>query len=114
MWVQGQISSAGICALEQHVFPGLAAVGGAEYATLLVRPKGMPQGRYVDNVRVVRMDANTRDVARVLQPEVRPGLAAIGGFVYTIAVRHIEANAGFTHTGIDDIGVGVGDSQSAH
>ena len=111
MWIQREISRAGICTLKQHVFPGLTAVSGAEYATVLVRAKGMPQGRYIDDVRVVWMDTNTRDVACILQPEMHPGLAAIGRFVYTIAVRHIEANAGFTHTGIDDIRVGVGDSQ---
>jgi hypothetical protein len=38
-------------------------------------------------------DANAGDVARVGQPEVRPGLAAVCGLVHAIAVGHIEAHA---------------------
>src|SRR5687768_3646393 len=96
------------------MLPDLPAVGGAEYATLLVGAEGVAQGRHVDDVRVVWMETHARDVACVLEPEMRPGLATICGFVDSVTVRHIEADAGLTHASVNDIGVRLSNRDSAH
>ena len=70
--------------LRQHALPGLAAVGGAIDAALLVRAERMAEHRGVGDVGIRRMDDHRADLARLL-PDVLPGLAGVGRFVDAVA-----------------------------
>ncbi len=48
----------------------------------------------VDDVGILRIDDDPADLARVLQADVRPGRAAIGGFIDAVAGRQIGTNIG--------------------
>src|SRR5215211_6359707 len=98
----------------EHLLPTLAAIGRAEDAALGVRPPDVPERRDVDEVGVLRVDADAGDVAGVGEAAVRPGLAAIGGLVDTVAVRDVAANRRLAHPDVDHIRVALGDGNRAH
>ena len=77
------------------LLPILAAIGRAEDAALLIPPKGMPQRRHKDRVRILRVNANLADVARVFQADMLPAAPGVGGLVNTVAMRDINADRRF-------------------
>ena len=83
-----------------------AAIGRFEDAALLVRPKRMPQSRDPDRIGIVRVDPDLADVARLLQPDVRPGSPLVRALVDPVAVRDVDPDRGFARAGINDIGIG--------
>ncbi|MEI2616302.1 MAG: hypothetical protein V9F06_01525 [Thermomicrobiales bacterium] len=48
------------------------------------------------------------------QPEVLPGLAAVGGLVDAVAVGDVAADGRLAHADVDDVGVGLGNGDRAH
>ncbi|GBD16679.1 hypothetical protein HRbin26_01582 [bacterium HR26] len=104
--IHRDVVAAGVRALVEHLLPGLAAIGRAEDAALLVGPEGMAERRHVDDVRVARVDHDLADVAGVGEPAVDPGTAGIRGLVDAIAVGDVVADAGLAGADIDDVGVG--------
>ena len=67
-----------------------------------------------DKVRVIGVNANARDVPRILKPQVRPGHAAVRGPVYAVSVGYVAPNARLSGAHIDDVGVRLGYSYGAH
>src|SRR6267378_2743618 len=59
------------------------------------------------------MDDDLADVARVLQSNVIPGLAAVVRTIDASAEGDVAANAGFAGADINYIGTGVGDRDAA-
>src|SRR5688572_12629546 len=59
----------------------------------------------VDLLRVTWVDDDARDVARVGEAEVLPGLAAVGGLVDAIAERDRVADVGFARADVDHVGI---------
>ena len=112
--VDGEIDRAGVLALEQHAVPGLAAVPRPVDSPLVVRPEDVAQCRHVDEVGVVRMHADAADVPRVAEPQVTPGLAAVGRPVDAVAVRQVAPDGGLARTDVQHIRVGVGYREGAH
>ena len=106
--VHGQVDGARPVAFVEHLFPGIPAVAGPEDAALIVGSKRVAQGSHVHQVRVLRMDPDPGHVARVRQADVLPGLAAVGGLVYTVAVGDVVADAALAGPYVDHVGVGVG------
>ena len=92
-------------ALVEYLLPGAAAVRGAENATLLVGAVGVAHGCRVDQVRVLGMYAHSGDVVSVFEAQVGPGLTAVGGAVYPVAVADVGAEAGFPSAYVDDVGI---------
>ena len=70
----------------QHALPRLPAIARAEHAALGVGPMRVPERRDVHGVGILGMDAELPDVARALEPEVRPGLARVGRAIHAVAV----------------------------
>src|SRR6266700_1830181 len=66
----------------------------------------MTQCRDESDIRVLRMDGNAADRARVAQASERPGFARVDGFVHAVSVNDVAANAGLTCAGIDHVGIG--------
>src|ERR1035441_10366347 len=98
---------AGAVVLEQNFLPGLAAIGSAKDAALGVRTKCVSEGGDKSDVRIARVDDDRTDVARVLEADIRPGAAGVGGFVNSITVRDIAAKAGFAASRVQYVGIGV-------
>ena len=86
-------------------FPGLAAIARAKDAALNVGAIGMSQRRHKSHVCVFRIDHQRADMLAVFQADVRPALAAVNGFVHSIAVGDIAANAGLAGAHIDHVGI---------
>jgi hypothetical protein len=66
----------------------------------------MAQRPDVDDVRILRINHDPADLARLLQADVRPGRAAIRGFVDAVAGREIGTNVGLAGSGVNGFGVG--------
>ena len=84
--VEGDVDGAGVGVLEEHLLPGLAAVGRAVDAALRVRAEGVAEHGREGDVGVGRVDDHRADLALLL-PDVLPGLAGVGRFVDAVARR---------------------------
>ena len=80
-----EIDDARLVVDEERLLPRLAAVLGHEQAALGVGREEVAHRGDVDDVRVLRMDEDARDVVRVAQAHVRPRLARVGRLVDAVA-----------------------------
>ena len=110
--VHGQVHGAGFFAAVEHFVPGVAAVSGAEDAALGVGSEDVAQGCHVDQIGVLRVDADFADVAGFFEADVAPARTAVGRFVDAVAIGDIEADIGLAGAGVKNVGVGLGQSQS--
>ena len=85
-----QIRDADFWTLIENFGPMLSAVDGFVDATLLVRTVDMSQSADIDESRVLRVDDDPADMARVLQSDVEPASTAIDGLVDTVAEGESE------------------------
>ena len=113
MRIEGYIDAAGVLVLEQDLGPGLAAVGGAEDAALLIRPVRMPKRSHENDAGIARVDDQLADRAGVAQAHVLPGFARVERFVDAVAGGGIAADAAFAGADIDDVGIGRRHGQAA-
>ena len=88
------IAPARLVVHKERALPGLAAVGGLEDATLVVRPEGRPQCGQPHRVRGVGMHLDAADLARVLEPHELPGLPGIRRLVDTAPDDDVRADGG--------------------
>ena len=65
----------------------------------------MAQNCCVNNVRIVGVDADSGNTARIGQPFVFPGFTAINRFPNSVSVRDVPANGDFAAANIDDVGI---------
>src|SRR5262249_11394278 len=82
--VEADVGRPGVGVLEEDFFPGLAAVGGAVDAPLLVGAEGVAEHGGVGGVGVVRVHDDRADLA-FLDPDALPGLAGVHGLVNAVA-----------------------------
>ncbi len=92
---------------------GLAAVDGAEDATLVVRTVGMAEHGHEQAVGIFGIDEDGRDLLAVAQTEMLPRLAAVGRFVHAVADGKIGPLQTFAAADIDDVGIGGRDGERA-
>ncbi len=104
--VEFHVDRAGSVVKVEHLRPRLASIGSAEEAALGIGAKGVAHGGDQDRVRVARMHNHAADVPRIAQPDVLPGLAGIGGFVDSVTVGDVAAQAGLAAAHVDGVGVG--------
>ncbi len=103
--VHGEIDRARHVATAQDLLPALAAVPGAIDAALRIGTEYVAQGRDIDEIGVLRMDADAANELAVLQTDITPRAAGIGRLVQAIAVGDVEADRRLAGTGIDHVGV---------
>ena len=106
--IEDEVDGAGFVALVEDLLPSLAAVGGTEDAALFIGAGHVAERGDVDDVGILRMDADAADLLGVGESDVFPGAAGVGRFVDTVAVRGIAADAAFAHAGVDHVGIGIG------
>ena len=63
----------------------------------------MAQRCDIRDVGVLGAHADARDLARCLEPEVRPRAAAVGGAIHTIAMRDVAAHRCLAHAHIHHV-----------
>src|SRR5262249_54852734 len=66
------------------------------------------------DVRVARIDDHLADLPRVVETEMRPGLAGVAGSVHTVAVRDLRPHVRLAGADIDDVGIRRGDGNRAN
>ncbi len=113
MRVGHQIDRPGVGIPVEHLLPGVPAIGAPKDAPLLVGARGVSHGGHQNHVGIVRIHDDLRDMARILETDVHPGLATVHGFVDTVAVGDIAAQARLAGTHIDDVGIGRRDRNRA-
>ncbi len=113
MRIENDVAAARAVAEVENFLPGFAAITRAEDAALGVRAVGVPESGDKGDIGIRRMDDDLADVARVLQSNVVPSLAAVVRTIDAIAEGDVAANAGFTGADINYIGIGVGDRDAA-
>ncbi len=111
--IHREIDRARLRVSEQHPIPRLAAVARAEDASLLGGRIRVAEHRRIDEVRVLRVDANARDGHRVGQPDVGPRLPAVGCPVDAVALDDIAPQLHFAHPDVDDIRIRLRDRHGA-
>src|SRR5205807_1606641 len=70
--------------------------------------------RHEDPVGVVWIDEDRAELLAVPQPEMVPGLAAVGRFVNAVAGGEIGSLQTLATADVDDVGVGGRHGQRAH
>src|SRR5207237_1059773 len=104
--VHAEVDCASVLTAGQDVLPALATITRAEDAALLIRTVRMAQRSHVDEVGVIRVDADLTNVSRIGESEVAPRLATVRRSVHTIAVRDVATDIGLAHADIHDVGIG--------
>ena len=105
MRIDGDVAAASVLVDVEDLLPGLAAVGRAKDAALLV---GVPQvagGADEDVVTVQRIDDNPRDALAVRETDVLPVVTAVGALVDAVPHRHAVSRPALAGAHPDDIGV---------
>ena len=105
--IHRQINCARFFAPKQNIFPSCSAVFRAKDAALFVRPKSVTECRHIDQIGVLRMNANFADMTGFLQADVCPSFTAIGRLVHPITVGDIEADGSFACAGVDNVWIGI-------
>jgi len=87
--ISDHVRNAGLFVLEKRSHPGLAAVGGFVNAAFRFVGRdtqdGMSERAHDDNVRIAWIDDHGRNVMRIVEADVRPREACVGGFVHPVA-----------------------------
>src|SRR5579864_2114142 len=100
---KGQIGGTRLVILVQHLLPGLPAIAGAKDSALFVRAERVPDRGNENNVRIVRVDQNLRDVMRIFESNVSPRLSGVDRFVHAIPIRYIASQTWLASTDVNDI-----------
>ena len=66
----------------------------------------MSERRYINAIRIGRVDHHASDLTRGFETDVRPGLAGIGGLEHADAVGVLAADVGLAGADVDDVGIG--------
>jgi hypothetical protein len=111
--VDREVDAAGVVVDEEHLAPGVSAVGRLEDAALRIRPEDVPHRSRIRDMGVVGINDDLRDHVGIAQTGVRPRLARIARLVHAVAGIEIASNVGFAGSGIDDVRIGGCDRKRA-
>ena len=103
------VVAASVLILREHLFEGLAAIGRAINAALVVGTVGMAERGHEEPVGVLRIDNDGGNLLRVAQSEVRPCPAGVGRLVDAVARREIRTVKAFAAADVNRAGVGGSD-----
>src|ERR1700722_2341658 len=100
-----QVGNANFRSLIEDLGPMHSAINGFINSTLLVWRISVTKSAHIDNLRILRINHDSADLARILQAYVRPGGAAVAGFVNTVTRRQVGSNIRLARSGVDRLGV---------
>ena len=104
-WIDADVVSAGVLVLVEHLLERCAAVGRPKYPALGVRTIRMTERRNEEPIRIGGVDVDVADHLRIVQTEVRPRLAGVGGLVHAVALREVGTDDARPTADIDDVGI---------
>ncbi len=107
--VQLQVDEARGVVDGEHLLPAPAAVGRPVDAPLRVGAPEVAEGGHPRRLRVVGMDGDAADLGGLLEPDVLPAPAAVGGAVDAVAPGVRPQRVPLAGADPDDVGVGGGD-----
>jgi len=102
----GDVGDADVGAFVENAGPVRAAIGGFVHAALIARTVGVAQHAHVDGLRVRGIDENAADVPRIVEADVRPGLARVVGAVHAVAGGQVGADVRLARADVDHAGIG--------
>src|SRR5258708_5022600 len=102
--LQLEVGRAAGIGYKENVLPGLAAVGAAIHAALLVGHEGIAESGHVDDIWIRGVDANGGDLADVAEADEGPRFARVDGLINAAADGHVAACLGRTGAGVDHVG----------
>src|SRR6266566_3490874 len=111
--IEGDVDPAGVLILIENLFPGFAAVKRTKNAALSIWTVRMAKRGDENAVRILGIYDQLADGARIAEPHVLPGLAAVNRFVNAVAMRGVAADAAFARSYIDDVWIGQRNRQAA-
>ena len=109
--IHGDVGAPRVLIDVEDLLPGLAAVGGLEDAALLIRPPLVSHSADQGRVRILRMHHDALDTLRVVEAEVLPMLAGVGGAVHAVAVGDGVPRVALTASQPEDVVVRRGQRQ---
>src|SRR5688500_7757619 len=74
----------------------------------------MTQRCHVNQIRILWMNSDARDLSRVFETDSLPRLASIVRLVNTIAVRDVAANRRLTHADVNRVWIRIRDCDGAN
>src|SRR5208282_6563273 len=83
-------------------------------AALFVRPESMPLRAYIKDVRILRVDDNAADLARIFQANMIPRRATVSGPVNAVTGRKVLANIRLARSGVNNSRIGRSYGQCAN
>src|SRR6202166_939101 len=113
MRIEGDIDAASVLVSIEHLLPTFAAIGSTENSAFRVRPIGMAQCRYKNNVWIIGIDDDFADGAAIVQTNIFPGLACVQRFVDAVALGNIAAQTGLPGSNVNDVVIGIRDGKAA-
>ncbi len=112
--VHRKLGRTGLVVNVQNRFPGRAAIDRLVNASLFRSAVQRALSRDQDDVGILRIDDDARDVLRRFEPDPLPRLAGVSRFVDAIAVvRHHAAHCVFAHADVNNVRVAFRNSHSA-
>jgi hypothetical protein len=99
---------------KQHAIPGLATICALVNTTLFGIFIQVTHCSYVNNIRIVGMNANAAYMPGIFQPHGLPGFATINSFPNAKPAAYVTANGFFALTNIDYIIVAATHSNGAN
>src|SRR5438067_5098093 len=111
--IECDVDPAGVFIFIENLLPGLPAVNGAKDAALGIWTVRMAKRGDENAVRILGIYDQLADGARIAEPHVLPGLAAVNRFVNAVTMRGVAADAAFARSYIDDVWIGQRNRQAA-
>ena len=112
--IDGDVDRADVVALEQHLLPRRAAVSRAIHAAVRIAAVGMTDRRDEHDIGILWIDGHPTDLPRVVETDVGPVLAGIGGLIHPVAVRDLRPHVAFTGADVDDVRIRIRDGDGAN
>src|ERR1700690_3255687 len=101
-----QIGNADLRSQVENPRPMRASVDGLIHPTLRAGTIRMPESAHIHDVRILLIDGNPADVARVLESDVMPGRAAVRRFINAVAEREAGTNVALAGSRINRLRIG--------
>ena len=103
--IANDVVDTGVVTDVQNVVPGFAATFGLIRSAVASRSPRRPLCRHEDKVGIAGIDVDFPNLPRILQPHACPVLAAVKGFIDSIAVTECPLAVVFARAGPNDIRV---------
>ena len=92
----------------QHSFPGIATIQCAVNSALGIFPKQQSRSCHKNILSILRIDGNACNIIGMLQPQILPGEATIGGAKQSVSRVTVAAGISLSRTHINRVGsVGI-------